>query len=206
MIDLNTRAVLIHVNARKEGPADDKVPALDVKLEATMSADILVHFHGQLRGFLFNGEGEPRFTQMAAVKWTGGVRQVLVAIAGLRVYGDLRKWWFSPTLQAPFALTVGFTLTFRPSGTEASTLVELLGEQVAVRTINEDQLPLGTTTAEVVQAVQVAEKLQALAKLKAMGGEDKSSLEISDQDGPIVTISEKGEISIPKRRRKKAAA
>lgn len=52
-IDLdNAVASIKHLNIRKEGPDDDKVLAVDMKLEIVAAAgDVLPYFDPSLRGF-----------------------------------------------------------------------------------------------------------------------------------------------------------
>ncbi|MHB1023311.1 MAG: hypothetical protein ACYC0Z_12970 [Acidobacteriaceae bacterium] len=85
-IDLdNAVASIKHLNIRKEGPEDDKVLAVDMKLEIiAAAADILPYFDPALRHFLFNDEtNQVRFRSMGAINWTGEMLNMEMEIYGL---------------------------------------------------------------------------------------------------------------------------
>lgn len=84
MFDLDTQQVkLASVNARAELHGDDPKPAFDLKIEATLSSEKLIHFHPELRQFFFKKDDAPdlvdqvngetmtalRFPKMGSVKW-----------------------------------------------------------------------------------------------------------------------------------------
>jgi hypothetical protein len=96
-------AKLVHINARKEGPEDDKVLACDLKFALTASNDLLISFHPQLRMMLFTKEGEPRFPLMGPVDWDYEFRQMRLSIDPLNLDPEqhydgvkLKKWLFAP--------------------------------------------------------------------------------------------------------------
>jgi len=78
--ELDGEGRLVHLNAKKEGPADGRVLACDLKIAATISNDILISFHGKLRLMMFDQDGEPRFSKMGAVEWDHAFRGMVVAM------------------------------------------------------------------------------------------------------------------------------
>jgi hypothetical protein len=85
MFDLDQATVkLASVNARAEKHGEDTKPALDLKIEASCSSSVLIHFHPELRQHLFKKDENPdlvdqviegdgltvlRYPKMGALKW-----------------------------------------------------------------------------------------------------------------------------------------
>jgi hypothetical protein len=136
------QARLIHMNARKEGPEDAKVLATDLKLALTVSNDILISFHPQLRLMLFTKEGEPRFPQMGAIDWDYEFRQMSIELdpatldAELHFHGvTLKKWTITPRKAGKVELT--FQAQIHPDRYEFGALGKaLLAEEVNLRAFN----------------------------------------------------------------------
>jgi hypothetical protein len=59
MFELNQTARLTSVNARAEIHGEDRKPAFDLKIEASMANDALIDFHPELRQFLFKKDDTP---------------------------------------------------------------------------------------------------------------------------------------------------
>lgn len=83
MFELKQAVKLASVNARAELHGDDPKPAFDLKIEATMVNDALIHFHPELRQVLYKKDETPdlvdqinpealtvlRFPKMGPLKW-----------------------------------------------------------------------------------------------------------------------------------------
>lgn len=75
------KAILQHVNLRKEGKEDNRVPACDLKFQCTAPSDILLAFHPTLRVMLFDrNEGSPRYPRMGPIDWDAELRNYLLDI------------------------------------------------------------------------------------------------------------------------------
>jgi hypothetical protein len=97
------KARLVHINARKEGPEDEKILATDLKFTLLTSSDFLIYFHSQLRLMLFTKEGEPRFPLMGPVDWDYEFRNMKLTLDPMTLDPELRflgvklkKWVFQP--------------------------------------------------------------------------------------------------------------
>jgi hypothetical protein len=73
-------AILQHVNLRKEGPEDNRVPACDLKFQCVAPADVLLAFSDSLRSMLYTSDGQPRYPQMGDVEWDVEMRNYLLDI------------------------------------------------------------------------------------------------------------------------------
>jgi len=84
MFELDQQVKLANVNPRAELHGEDPKPAFDLKIEATCSSNVLLHFHSELRQHLFKKDENPdlvdqviegdgltvlRYPKMGAVKW-----------------------------------------------------------------------------------------------------------------------------------------
>lgn len=83
MLELKQTVKLASVNPRAEIHGEDRVPACDLKIEASCDSDVLIYFHSELRGMLYKPADNPdlieqtepekptslRFTKLGPLKW-----------------------------------------------------------------------------------------------------------------------------------------
>lgn len=136
-------ASIKHLNIRKEGPEDDKVLAVDMKLEIVAAAgDVLPYFEHSLRGFLFNDSAnEVRFKRMGAVEWGGEMDNMEVELHGLEFLKvRLSKFRIEPRVEKDEQMVyLTLSASFQPNGRDVAVLAELVQESapIVVRPMNQ---------------------------------------------------------------------
>ncbi len=136
-------AVLKHINARKEGPEEDKELAVDIKIEIEeMAVDVLPQFDPALRGFLFDKD-MVRFPAMDEIKWLGENTNMEIELCGFTFLGArISKFSTRPHINERGAdreeftdvhlATITCSISFKPRGAEIATIAELLGEATEI--------------------------------------------------------------------------
>lgn len=118
-----------HLNARKEGPDDDKVLAVDLKLSTIAQAHVVSYFDAMLGPVLHAEDGEPRNLALGAIHFTHELENYAIEVAGLCFRGcKLKRFQITPLRMSTVSLV--FSASFKPEGDEVSTLAEYLGERV----------------------------------------------------------------------------
>lgn len=126
------KAEIKHFNARKEGPEEDKILALDIKLTAKTSADALVFFDEQLSEFLYlQDSGAVRNQMLEPLKFSHEVQNCELVIAGCQFHG-VRASKFQVEGVDGWRVNLTWQVTFQPSRDECATLAEFLQEEVDV--------------------------------------------------------------------------
>jgi hypothetical protein len=138
-----TSAILTHINARKEGPSDEKTLAIDIKFAAQCTAEHLAYFGDTLRHFLFDGEGNVRMPNLDTVKLKGEMRHMCLMVNEGIVIEDAKLDKFKVDAQDGERVELGFTAHFTPAGRQVAMLAELLGESVTIIVLPQAELPLG---------------------------------------------------------------
>ena len=139
----NAVANIKHLNIRKEGPEDDKVLAVDMKLEITAAAnDVLPYFDPALRHFLFNYEtNQVRFRSMGAIHWDGEMLNMEMEIHGLEFRNvRLSKFAIEPKMEKDEQFVhLTLSATFQPDGRDVALLAERVQEtgQIIIRPMNQ---------------------------------------------------------------------
>lgn len=138
-----TSAVLTHINARKEGPSDEKTLAIDIKFAAQCTAEHLAYFGDTLRHFLFDVDGKVRMPNLDTVKLKGEIRHMSLTVEEGIVVEDAKLDKFTVDPEDGERVTLGFTAHFTPKGRQVAMLAELLGEAVTLDVVPQAELPLG---------------------------------------------------------------
>lgn len=124
-------ASVLHLNARKEGPNDEKELALDVKMEAVTGAEVADFFEPTLSGFMFLEGGAVRNPLMGAVTFGNELEHYrLEAMGGVFQGVKVKKFSLEPKDGNQVRLT--FSLSFKPSGTEVAKLAEYLQDAIEI--------------------------------------------------------------------------
>lgn len=127
------RAEIKHINTRKEGPDEEKVLALDIKLTAKIDARLLDYFDSELAGFLFlpDGAGAVRNTAMEPIKFKHEIENCDLDIAGLSFHGvKVSKFSIEPVDGRQAWLT--WQNSFQPASNEVAIISEYLMDEVEV--------------------------------------------------------------------------
>lgn len=177
---------LVHLNAKKEGPADGRVLACDLKIAVTTSNDILISFHGKLRLMMFEADGEPRFQKMGAVEWDHAFRGMVIA---LKRFGEKPVQFVGVTVKdfTFFAKKGGkvelhFKAQVKPDKGQFEALGQmLLAEEVMLAVHSVD----GELFAHTDEAAEAAQRLHDTAK------ENNASVTImsTDADGAVQSVT-----------------
>lgn len=171
-MNINTLALLRHLNIRKEG--DEKVLAIDLKLECQIDAGDLIEFHPSLRSVLWSGD-DPRFAGLIeSVQLVGELRHYEATVQKLDLQDcRLRRFVVTPLPQGKADLA--FTLTTHPeSGRTVAVLSELVADQVALQVGPEGDLLSDASSAKALEQ----------AVLKKLPGCDLLIRSQSDQAKP----------------------
>jgi len=111
---INQRAKLLHINLRKEGEEENRVPACDLKFEVTTDASLLGYFSDTLRNMLYLPDGSVRYLFMGPVSWGAEIRNLILDIRvpwqSLPIemrQVKLKKFLFEP--QANWAMKMTFS-------------------------------------------------------------------------------------------------
>lgn len=130
----NAVASIKHLNIRKEGPDQEKVLAVDMKLEIIVAAeDVLPYFDPTLRHFLFN-DNAVRFPAMGAIPWAGEMENMELDMHGLEFRKvRLSKFQIEPMLQQEQQfVTLIMSASFQPEGRDVAVLAEYVQETALI--------------------------------------------------------------------------
>lgn len=126
----NGKVTVLHLNARKEGPDDDKVLAVDLKLHATVDASpMLVFFELMLVPVMHLPNGAVRSAFFGPVHFGHELENYAVLALGSRFTGAKVKR-FSLTPLDGGRLDMVFSVSFKPSGDEVARLAEYLADDI----------------------------------------------------------------------------
>lgn len=142
-------ASVMHLNARKEGPDEDKQLALDVKLKAVASAPAVLGFFDEaLQGFLFTDIGAVRNVMMGTVTFAHELEDYRLEAMGSQHFGvKVKKFAIEPMDGWGASLT--FSLSFKPSGDEVARLAEYLQDDIEIIVEpTSDELDLGDDSSD----------------------------------------------------------
>ncbi len=129
--DFRGDATLRHLNARKEGPEDETVFAVDLKFEAIVGASAIAAFEPALVEPLFHESGAVRNIQMGPVTFASSLRHYrLEALGSCFSEVELKKFTFQPKDGFQFVMTFG--ASFKPSGDEVARFAEYLAEPIDI--------------------------------------------------------------------------
>lgn len=139
-------AVVLHVNVRKEGPAESKSLKVDLKLRCAAAREHLAYFHPQLGHFLFDAEDQVRIPILETLRIRNEIRHMgLVMSEGIEIRdAKLSKFTFEAFDGGRLDIT--FVAHFAPEGRQIALLAELIDEAVKLTVAPEAELPFGTGT------------------------------------------------------------
>lgn len=127
-------AELRHLNIRKEGPEDDKVLAVDLKLQVILDSLYLQDFDPLLEGTLFtlrDGNWAVQFPQMGPIHWSGELQHMELRFGAIEISdAKVHRFEIEPEVSgAGKYITLRCSASFKPrSGRTLALLAELVGE------------------------------------------------------------------------------
>lgn len=136
---LKAQAQIVHLGTRKEGPDDDKVLAVYVKLTALLDFDVLHFFEPALVEFLYMDKGAVRNTMLGPITFTHELEAYRLEIAGSTHFGAKVKK-FAIEAKDSYKVALTFQVSFKPSGDEVAQIAEYLQDvlDVALEPENEE--------------------------------------------------------------------
>lgn len=137
------KAEIKHLNVRKEGPDDEKALAVDVKLSFVASAELIDFFHDGLRSVLFTDIGAVKNCYLESLKFSNKIKNCELTILDQHYNGvDVSKFVLTP--KDTNQVTITFSVSISPSGTEVAQLAEYVMDEVDIHILPLPQLDFGT--------------------------------------------------------------
>lgn len=152
MFELTQTVKLANVNPRAEKHGEDTKPALDLKIEATCSSSVLIHFHPELRQHLYKKDENPdlvdqatdggdsltvlRYPKMGAIKWdwegAGYTATVDYGMGGDSniVLQDVKVDHFAIEAQNGGSVVITFRIIAHPSADQVGKLCEFIQRDI----------------------------------------------------------------------------
>lgn len=125
-------ATVLHLNARKEGPDDDKVLAVDLKLQVVTDALTMLRFFEPLLGPVMHlPNGAVRSVFFGPVHFGHELENYSVSALGSTFTGAKVKRFVLTPLDGGL-LDMVFGVSFKPSGDEVARLAEYLADDIDV--------------------------------------------------------------------------
>lgn len=180
-LNIKTVAQLKHINVRKEGPEEDKVTAIDLKLTGRVGSEFIDRLMvpddegGMTPTMAFwDQDGDPRFLSMKEVGIYREIQNVTANVEGLELTGcKVSKFSFRPLEDYRAELTFGISTSSFPSNTIA-VLAEQMHEVLSVH-LWTPQGDLFTDDAK-----------EAAGKLDDMAREDGTTATLETGDGEVL--------------------
>lgn len=136
------KAEIKHLNVRKEGPDEEKVLAIDVKLQCTTSADMLDFFHEGIKDVLFTDAGAVKNMMLKPLEFLNTVLNCELEILGQRYFGvDVGKFQLKPKDGNQVLMT--FSVSIQPSGDEVARISEFVMDEIDIAILPQPQLDFG---------------------------------------------------------------
>lgn len=128
-------ASIKHLNVRKEGPEDEKIIAVDVKMEIKgIDRRLCAYFDPALESFLWRGDTDALIVRndfLSPVQYGHEITSATVKIASKTYVGcDVRKFAILPRDGGVMNITLSVSLY--PSASEVSDLAKLVQEDTTV--------------------------------------------------------------------------
>lgn len=143
------KANILHLNVRKEGPDDDKILAVDLKLECIAPAHLIDFFDEGLREVLYTDVGAVKNKRMEAIGFNNTVEN-----GELMVFDDSRFLGvtfgkFKIKAKDTHQVTLTFSASFQPSKDEVAILAEHVSDEIDIDARTSPQLDFGMSQAVV---------------------------------------------------------
>ncbi len=125
------KAEIKHLNVRKEGPEEDKVLAIDIKLQCQTGAEMIDFFHEGMTAALFTDVGAVKNSMLKPLAFQNTIMNMDLEIAGQKYYGvDVSKFVLEPKDGRKAEMTFGVSV--KPSGDEVARLSEFVMDELDI--------------------------------------------------------------------------
>lgn len=140
------RAVILHLNTRKEGPEDAQELALDLKLKTIADQLVMRFFDADLAGFVFLSNGAVRNSMMGPVTYSHELESYRLDMVDSSFFGvRVKKFSLEPMDRFKVAMT--FSISLKPSGDEVARIAEFLQDEIELSLAPSDnELDFGDST------------------------------------------------------------
>jgi hypothetical protein len=185
-------ASIKHLNVRKEGPEDDKILAVDVKLEIkNVDRRLCAYFDEALEAFLWRGDTDALIARnafLAPVAYGNEVSSAHVRIGSQSFLGcDVKKFAMEP--RDGGVMTLMCSIALYPSSNDVADLAKLVQDEASVEI--EGPPDLFATTPDVGV---IADAVGAFKKLDEKLKQDGVSATISTGDGELLATLGKDDL------------
>lgn len=129
---INGIASIKHLNVRKEGPDDEKILAVDVKLEIKkVDRSLCGFFDDALEAFLWRGNTNALIVRNGFLHPVSYVNTIVGATVqiGLKTYHDCDVKKFSIQPQDGGVITLSLSVTLQPTASEVAELAKLVQDE-----------------------------------------------------------------------------
>lgn len=129
---LSGLASIKHLNVRKEGPEDEKILAVDVKLEFKMvDRRLCAYFDDALEAFLWRGDTQALIVRnfwLTPVAYSNEISGAFVKIGLLEFAGcDVKKFSLQPADGG--VMTLACSVSLNPNSADVSALAKLVQDE-----------------------------------------------------------------------------
>lgn len=125
-------ATILHLNARKEGPDDEKELAVDVKLTAELPASAVLPMLGEnLENFLFMDGGAVWNEMLGPLTFKHEIEDYRLDVLGSTHFG-IRVKKINVEAKDGRMVALGFSVSFKPSGDEVARMAEYLQDAIEI--------------------------------------------------------------------------
>lgn len=136
LFNVTGAATVKHLNVRKEGPEDDKVLAVDIKMEIKgIDRRLCAYFDEALETFLWRGDTDSlivRNLYLEPIKYGNDIEGATVHIAG-HTFVDCRVGKFAITPRDGGVIDLVLSASAYPSTSEVAELAKLVQDDATVK-------------------------------------------------------------------------
>ncbi|HVL77608.1 MAG TPA: hypothetical protein VM406_16460 [Noviherbaspirillum sp.] len=136
------KAEIKHLNVRKEGPEEDKVLAIDIKLQCTTSANMLDFFHEGMKEVLFTDAGAKKNLMLKPIGFMNTVLNCDFELLGQR-YGGVEVGKFQLEPKDGNQVVMQFSISIQPTGDEVARISEFVMDEIDITIEPQPELDFG---------------------------------------------------------------
>ena len=167
-------ATVLHLKARKEGPDDDKVLAVDLKLCGFVGLDQISRFDEGLPAFIWNDEGKARNCMIGPVALAYELEgyRMSIGLSNREYYGvKVKKFSIEPAGEFKHRAALTFAISFKSQADEVAKIAEFLQEDITI-TLEKAQQDLPLKGGGSMKPAMILAALLALAGCAARDDTD----------------------------------
>lgn len=125
------KAEIKHLNIRKEGEDEEKILAVDIKMQCLTDAEMLDFFHPNISSVLYTDVDAVQNVYMKPIAFKNQILHCELTIMGQHFFGvDAAKFSFEPKDGHQVLMT--FSVSIQPDGTDIAQLAEFVMDEVTI--------------------------------------------------------------------------